>query len=617
MLVAADTLMTTAITALKPPPKLTASEWADQYYRTPRGKFKVSKAEYQRGILDAMSDPQVETVAVMASAQVGKSEMQLIAIGYFVTQDPASILGVFPTVDLAKDWSKERLAVAIRLNPLLNKTFRASKARDSDNTIQSKAYPGGFLALVGANSPVGLSSRPMRVVSGDEIDRWPPSAGAEGDPMDLSAKRTQTYWNRKLFWVSTPTLKGSSRIEKSFLESDQRRFYVPCPHCEAFQTLKWSQVKWSELEKAPKDAVYQCEHCEGLIQSEQKNQMIRKGHWQAHAPFEGIAGFHLSELYSPWSTFGEMVKGFLKAKDNKERLMVWVNTSLGETFEDYEAEVIQWARLMGQADPYLPLSVPKNGLLLTAGVDVQGDRLVIVVRAWGRGEESWLVYWQELLGDPNTNDPWKQLSEILGSSFTHESGAELKIRRCSIDSSDNTHIVYNAVRVLRSKNIDAIAIKGSSKEDRPIVNRPSAQDVNFNGQIVREGIKLWIVGVDAAKFTISARLRQEEVGPGYYHSPIGTAQQYYEELCGERLTTRFNNGVPKRRWERVPGVRNEVFDCEVYAYHAALTLGMDSPRWDWAVLENNLVSTQNKENSPPNEPPMTSNWVTNGRTYTF
>ncbi|MGL6348507.1 MAG: phage terminase large subunit family protein [Aeromonas sp.] len=445
------------------------------------------------------------------------------------------------------------------------------------------------MALVGANSPVGLSSRPMRIVIGDEIDRWPASAGAEGDPMDLAAKRTTTFWNRKLIWVSTPTVKGASRIEKAFLEGDQRRFYVPCPLCKGFQSLSWDRVRWSEFNLEPEEAVYSCVHCEGQIRQSQQRQMVRKGHWQAHAPFAGVASFHISELYSPWSDWGKMVATFLKVKSNKERLMVWVNTSLGETFEDYEAEELQWQGLLAKGEPYAPLSVPSGGLLLTAGVDVQADRVVVVIRAWGRGEESWLVFWIELWGDPNQDKVWGDLDEILESCYTHESGAELKIRRCSIDSGSFTHQVYGYVRSRRHK-YDVIATKGYSTESKPIVNRPSAQDVSFRGKTIKEGVSLWMVGVDTAKYTISARLRQSEPGAGYYHSPIGTAEQYYRELCGERLVTRFNKGVPKRSWERVAGERNEALDCEVYAYHAGLSLGMADPRWSWDRIEAEIVA---------------------------
>lgn len=599
------------MTAILPPPKLTASEWADSNYYTPRGKLRLSRAEYQREMLDAISDPRVHTVAIMASAQVGKTEIQLQTIGYFATQDPSSILTVLPTVEMAKDWSKERLAAAIALNPVLRTVFPSSKSRDGDSTITTKAYHGGFLALVGANSPVGLSSRPMRIVIGDEVDRWPASAGSEGDPMDLAAKRTTTFWNRKLIWVSTPTIKGASRIETSYLESDQRKFYVPCPYCKAEQVLKWSQVKWSEFNLQPEQAVYVCEHCERQIRQEQQRQMIRLGRWQAHAPFDGVAGFHISELYSPWSSWGDMAKRFMKVKDNKERLMVWVNTSLGETFEDYEAESLQWASLMARAEPYAPLSVPSGGLILTAGVDVQADRIVVVIRAWGRGQESWLVFWLECWGSPYEEKVWTDLDELLEATYTHECGAELKIRRCGVDSGNFTEQVYNYVRSRRSR-FDVICTKGASTSGKPVVNRPTDQDVAYNGKTIKNGVKLWLVGADTAKYTISARLRQREPGSGCYHWPIGVAEQYYQELCGEQVVTRFNRGVPERRWERVPGVRNEVLDCEVLAYHAALSLGVADPRWDWDKIEANLMPVVDAEVKPATKTQrkQEGNWVT-------
>jgi terminase, large subunit len=610
--------------ALPPPPNLTGSEWADANYRTERGKFRVRKAEYQRGILDAMTDPKIETVTVMASSQVGKSECELSTILYYVLQDPAHILVVLPNEKTAKEWSKERLGPSIKLIPETAKIFKQSGRMDPDNTTLTKKYPGGLLALVGAEAPAGLSSRPMRIVFGDEIDRWCASAGQDGDPMNLAEVRAITFWNRKYIWVSTPVIKGASRIEKKFLESDQRYYFVPCPHCEKFQRLVWAQVRWTEFDLEPKDAVYVCEHCGGKIRSDQKKKAVDSGYWQATAPFIKHAGFHISALYSPWLTFGEVAEKFLASKNNKELLKTWFNTYLGESFEDYEAEALRWENLMAKGEPYAPLSVPAKGLLLTCGVDVQGNRLALVVRAWGRGEESWLVYYQELMGDTNKPEVWKQLDEILSSTFTHESGAEMKIFRTSIDSSDNTNMVYNYVRRKRQLGIEIIPIKGASTPNKPIVSAPSKQDVNYQGQLLKDGVALWVVGVEAAKYTLSARLRMDEVGPGYYHSPKGTPEQYYQELCGERLVTRFNNGAPSRKWEKVPGVRNEAWDAEIYAYHAALSLRIDDPRWDWDALEKQIVSPDNEESqeeieSDPVDDEYESSWdrMSGGRAYRF
>jgi phage terminase large subunit GpA-like protein len=585
---------------LPPPPRLTASEWAEERYRTTkRGKFRLAWGPYQRGILDAMSDPDIETVSIMSAAQIGKTEMVIATILYFILQDPSEILCVLPTEGKAKDWSKEKLNKAISCNEELAKLFKQSGRRESDNTILTKEFPGGFIALTGAETPAGLASRASRIIFGDEIDKWPPSAGKEGDPMALAMARARTYWNRKFIWISTPSIKGASRIESSFLESDQRYFLLPCPKCEQFQKLEWSQVRWTELGLDPRQAVHVCKLCGEQMSSAKRTEIMRedKGIWQATAPFTNHAGFQLSSLYSPVVSFGDVAVKFLSEKKDRERLKVWTNVELGEPFEDYQSRGLVWQDLAARVEMYPPLTVPQGGLILTAGVDVQADRLAVVVRAWGRGEESWLVFYTELSGDTNNEDVWKQLDGILTSSFTHESGAELKIFRTSIDSSNNTHQVYRYVRKRASEGMGIIAIKGSSTLDKKIVNKPTFQDVDYQGRMVQNGVQLWIVGVETAKYTVSARLRMEEVGEGFYHFYRGTPQQYFEEICGEKVVTRYSGLVARQKWEKLPGKRNEAWDCEIYAYHAALSLEIDNPRWDWDALEKQIVSPEAEDSS--------------------
>lgn len=538
----------------------------------------------------------------MASAQTGKSSTELAALGYFAHLDPCPILVVLPTIEMSEDWSKERLQPDFeRTKPLQN------LLKNRSNTLTNKALPGGFIALVGANSPVGLSSRPCRIVIGDEIDRWPASAGEEGDPMDLAAKRTTTFWNSLKVWVSTPTIKGESRIEKAYLESDQRKFYIPCPHCNEYQTLEWRNVKWSEVGLQPSEAVYQCPHCQGFIHSHQKKALLKRGEWRAQAPHNGIAGFHISELYSPWRTFGETAEEFLKVKNDKERLKVWVNTSLGETFEDQNREEIAPESLAAKAEAYQPLTVPAKASILTAGIDVQKDRLVIAVRAWGRNEESWLVWYQQIFGDIATPEPWEQLEAVLSSKFTHASGQELGIWRANIDSGNWSNTVYQYVRAKQTTLVNhrgqaiLFATKGLSTPDKPIVNTSTPQEVNYQGQTIKEGIRLWPVGTDTAKATIYARLQLQEPGPGYMHTYQGIDSRYYEEVVGEHIITKWNNGIPKRVWAKIPGRRNEALDCEVLALHAAHALGIDKPTWNWDLEEAKL---QPKSESTPTPQPQ-------------
>ena len=327
-----------AFNCWKCPPKLTISEWADLYrYLSPEasaepGKYKTSRAEYQRGIMDAFSDPQVTRIVVMSSAQVGKTEILNNIVGYYIDQDPSTILNLQPTLEMAQTWSKDRLAPMVRDNPCLTKKVKSSKSKDSDNTILHKLFPGGHITMVGANSPAGLASRPIRIVLCDEVDRYPVSAGAEGDPVNLAIKRTTTYWNKKIGLFSTPTIKGVSRIEKAFAESDQRYYYVPCPHCGVYQRLRWGHVKYSK--DNIKEAYYECEHCGGHLSDSDRYRAIARGYWEAQEEFKGVAGFHLNELYSPWRKLADIVQDFLDAKDKPDTLKTWVNTSLGETWEE-------------------------------------------------------------------------------------------------------------------------------------------------------------------------------------------------------------------------------------------------------------------------------------------
>lgn len=583
------------------------SEWADEYRRlSPEssaepGRWRTNRAEYQRGIMNAVNESGVETVVVMSSAQVGKTELVNNSVGYFISQDPSPILALNPTLEMSEAWSKDRLAPMVRDTPCLAGKIKDARSRDSGNTVLHKSFPGGHLTMAGANSPASLASRPIRIVMCDEIDRYPLSSGTEGDPVNLAVKRTTTFWNRKIILVSTPTIKGASRIEQAFEQSDQRRYFVPCPHCQHEQVLRWSNVKWDAGE--PEKAWYECESCQKPITNAHKAQMIRMGKWKATASFKGTAGFHLNELYSPWRTFGDVATAFVKAKDNPQQLQTFINTSLGETWEEEAGEQLGHEALMARAEPYQPLTVPKKGLLLTAGVDVQNDRLVCVIRAWGRGEESWLIYWQELWGDPTTDNPWKQLDELLESTYTHESSEELKIDCCAIDSGFLTSEVYNYVRT-RSHKFRVIATKGMSTEGKPIVGKPSQQDVDYKGKIVKAGVQLWPVGTDTCKQLIYGRLRQKEIGPGYYHFPIGVDGQYYLELTAEKLLTKFNKGFPKREWTKLPGRRNEALDCECYALAAAVSCGMQSPRWDWSKLEARVSEREREKSEEHKEIPQ-------------
>lgn len=505
----------------------------------------------------------------MSSAQVGKTEILNNIVGYHIDYDPGPTLVLQPTLEMGETWSKDRLAPMLRDTPSIGAKVADVKARDSGNTVRHKVFPGGHLTVAGANSPASLASRPIRILLCDEVDRYPASAGTEGDPVDLGRKRTATFWNRKIGLFSTPTVKGFSRIERAFLETDQRRFFVPCPHCGFEDTLKWGNVVWGEKTPAqgdPKRAVLQCGQCSGFITNAQKNAAVRRGRWIATAESRGRAGFHLNELYSPWRTLGEVAADFLLAKDNPERLQVWVNTSLGETWED-AGEVVHDHELQARAETYAS-EVPARALYLTAGVDTQRDRLEVEVVAWGSGEESWSIDHHVIFGDPDIAEgtkgsPWDELTDYLRKRWKHESGATVSVSYSFIDSGgSNTTSVYAYTK--RHKGDRIYPIKGRAGEGLPIVG---ARQRTRTGKSAAP-VDLFIVGVDNAKNIIMRRLKIDQPGPGYCHFPAGRDPEWYRQLTSEKCVTKFTRGFPKREWLKDSGRRNEALDCRVYAFAA-------------------------------------------------
>ena len=381
-----------AMAVFRPPPRLTVSQWADRHRQLSReassepGQWKTSRAEYQRAILDAISDPLTHTVVVMSAAQVGKSELLLNGIGFHISQDPAPILFLQPTVEMAETFSKDRVAPLVRDTPCLTSLVSDAKAKDGGNTVLHKTYLGGHLTMAGANSPASLASRPIRVLFCDEVDRYPPSAGAEGDPVTLAKARTKTFWNRVIVLTSTPTIKGVSRIEQAYEESDRRIYEVPCPHCGTVQQLLWSRVIWPA--GRPADAAYHCAECGAAWTDAQRCVAVRKGSWTARAQFRGVAGFHLNELYSPWSRVADIARSFIEAKESRsqERMRAWINTTLGETWEQ-DGERVDEGSIAARMEQWE--GEPDSVLFRTAGVVVQDDRLEVEVVGWGRDEESW------------------------------------------------------------------------------------------------------------------------------------------------------------------------------------------------------------------------------------
>lgn len=545
-------------------------------------------------MMDAASSPLIHTVVIMTSSQVGKTELLLNLIGFHVDKDPAPILVVQPTLEMSQAFSKDRVAPMIRDTPSLASRIAPVKARDSGNTTLHKAFPGGHLTIVGANSPSGLASRPIRIVLADEVDRYDESAGTEGDPVNLAVKRTTTFWNRKIVLVSTPGLKGLSRIERAYERSDKRRFHVPCPDCGHRQPLKWSQVKWSKADDRhlPDTAHYACTDCGTLWNDVQRWSAVRQGEWVAEGDFTGVAGFHLNELYSPWRKLSETVSDFLAAKDAPELLKTWTNTALGESWEG-EAERVDAGGLLTRGEVYDESSVPDAVRLVTAGVDVQGDRLEASRWGWGEGDESWLIEHKIILGDPAQQDVWDELDDWLAVDCESESGARLKTKAACIDmGGHHTQQVLKFCRDRRGRKV--FAVKGMSGA-RPIWT-PNASKSKIGK------LSFYGVGVDVAKDTLYGRLQIKrkklesgsyEEGPvaGYVHLPMTMTASYVAQLVAETVVVRKVKGKPVREWILPSGARNEALDCAVYALAARESFGKRTLVWRPSQAEPAVSNT--------------------------
>jgi phage terminase large subunit GpA-like protein len=571
----------------RPPVRMTGTQWADGYrYLSPEssavpGKFDSGRAPYQREMLDAMSDPMGGRVVMMIASQLGKTELVNNAIGQRMHLRPGPILVLQPTLEMAEAWSKDRLAPMVRDTPVLRRLVKDPRARDSGNTLLHKNFTGGHLTVVGANSPAGLASRPIRDVFCDEVDRYPASAGAEGDPVSLAFRRTATFGNAMHVLISTPTIKGQSRIEKAFNESDQRHYYVPCPHCGEFQELVWGGrdvahgMKW-EPEK-PETAYYVCEPSGCEIEEMYKPQMLARGEWRAHNPGHPTRGFFLPGYYSPFdgARWGKLVAEFLEVKADPIRLRTFVNTVLCQTWED-AGEQVEAHVLVDRMEQYpAPCPAGVGGLVRT--VDTQGDRLETAVWGFGEGEEAWPIEHEIIPGDPgipegSPNSPWNELGKIVDEprGYAHASGTVLRPLITGIDAGGHhSKNVYAFTRKRQHQRV--FALHGSTVgQGVPLLTKPTR---NNSARAI-----LYSVGVFTAKEAIMVRLAKiREPGPGYIHIPDWIDSELLAQFTAEKLITKIVGGIPKRVWIKTRD-RNEFLDLFVYALGMLHALGLPSVR---------------------------------------
>jgi len=600
---------------LRPDPVMTVSEWSDQKRILPEtsaepGKFRTSRTPYAREIMDKLSvNNPAQKIVVKKGSQVGFTEIGNNWVGYSIDMSPAPFLYIMPTDTMMKKTSKQRIEKMIDSTPELRAKVSRARGKDSGNTLMYKEFPGGFLSMVGANSPVGLSSTPAKNIYGDEIDRYPESVGGEGSAVDLAETRTSTFGNRrKMFLTSTPTKKGASQIDNEFEKTGQRYFHLPCPFCNDYQVLVFEQLRY-EIGKY-QNVTYECSNCKKKIEERHKTRMLNAGKWIAKYPEkeDGYTfGYHLSAMYSPYGMFswGRMAKDYEESKNDIPKKIVFINTKLGECYEADQGDKPDWEALYDRAEDF-PINTPFSTVaFITAGVDVQADRLEVEIVGWLKGRRSQQIDYRVINGDTTQAEVWSELEKILNETWVRQGdSAVLPLRLMAVDTGYNTEKVYQFTK--KHSITRVVPVKGRERIDT-YVGAPKAVDLVKAGKKIGK-VKVWGVGVSIIKSELYGFLKVKidretgEIPDGYCHFPR-RGQEYFRGLTAEEIVLTKN----KRGYDAVVWVkkykRNEPLDCRVYARAAAYIVGMD--RWNddrWA-RETYLHEPEAKPEAPKSPPP--------------
>lgn len=577
----------------RPPRRRTVSQWADENRilvsdsSSEAGRWRTDRAPYQREIMDAFTDPKIYEIDVMASAQVGKSEIQLNMIGEAVDEDPGPMMYVQPTKEMAEDYSKRRIAPMISACPTLREKFYAAKGKDSNNTISMKLFPGGSLAIIGANSPTDLASKPIRYLLCDEIDRFPDSAGTEGDPIALAERRTETFrHNRKIVKCSTPTIKGKSKIEKAFMKGTQEEWRTECPHCKSFSFIRFDDIRFDREEFRDEDgkkdwivtnARWRCPVCQREIPEAEAKRLPAK--WFARNPkalANGIRSFRLSAFMSPWSDWRDIALSFLHAKDDPQLLQVFHNTMLGESWELRESNS-EPQQLYGRREHY-NAQVPTGVLVMTMGVDTQDNRLEYEIVGWDRDEQSWGIQRGIIPGRPDAPGVWEEIDNLLEQEWEMANGMTLRISATFVDSGGHfTSDVYR--QCARREMRRVFAIKGEPGEGKAYVRLMKKEKDAPKGT-------RFMIAVDSGKEAILYGAGVEEPGARFMHFPVGDDRGYdlefFRGLLSEKQMLVRRRGQNVITWEKVHE-RNEPLDCRNYARAAYKFF-----HWDFTKVEKIL-----------------------------
>ena len=554
---------------LRPPPKMTITEWAEKERvisseeTSSPGPWYSDRVPYTVEIMNAISDIKTEKVVVVMGAQMAKTNAGILnPIGYYMSNDPCPIMVVQPTIAMGETFSGKRLSPMLRDTPCLRGKVAPEKSRSSGNKILEKSFPGGYIVIAGANSAPSLKSRPVRVVLFDEVDEAPENLAGQGDPVELAVARTYAFPNRKIVMVSTPTVKGKSRIDAAYEDSTKERWTHKCPKCGEWSQFSWRRLLFDSMKMA-------CPYCDEMFS--RREWEAGGGMWKAENPGHATRGFHVNALDSQLS-WDELVAKWAEAQriaksGDYTKLITFVNTILAETWE-IRGEVVESHALESRREVY-NAEVPDGVCVLTCGIDVQDNRLAYEVVGWGLGFESWGIEYSEIFGDPRQGDVWNRIDELLARAWSYGNGKRIRISRAAVDTGGHmTPQVYAYCKARQTRGV--YPIKGQGGDKLPLT-RPSKESREKG---------LFIVGVDGIKADLMSWLKVGNPGNGYCHFPKdsdgipvkGYDTTYFEMLTAEkRVIVQNKRGYAVYEWHKSAGARNEAFDCRVYA-RAALRI---------------------------------------------
>ncbi|WER08946.1 phage terminase large subunit family protein [Rhodobacter capsulatus] len=542
---------------------------------------------FQNGIADAIGDPMIERVTVLKPVRVGYSMLLSAAVAGFIGNDPGPVLMVLPTEADARGFVVDDLEPAFAASPALASVLADDRDESERNTLTSRRFPGGSLKVVAARSPRNLRRHNMRYLLLDEIDAMEQTA--EGSPIALAERRTLSFADRKIIAGSTPTFEETSHVLKLYAASDMRVYRVPCPDCGAFSEILWSGIIWDEGQ--PETARWRCPHCAAEIAERHKPEMVAAGHWHPTRPeVQGHAGFKLTALISPHAnaSWAKLAAEFLAAKDDPSLLQVFTNTVLAEGWRS-EGEELDESALAGRAEAIGLEPVPEEVLAITAGVDVQRDRLEAVLIGWTEAGAMLALHHAVIWGAYDAEETWLGIDTLLTRRFPHTLGGRIGIDACAIDAGDGVSMpnvmAFCGPRFRRR----VVAIKGAPGASRAPIERASK---------AKGRAPLWIVGVDGLKTCLFARLPQA----GAVRFSDALPPVWFEQLASERAVVRYSRGQPIRSFERIPGRRAEALDAVIYAMAARqlVQINPDQRRFDLAQAEPAAA---------PRRPILQSSWM--------